>query len=408
MGNMVSLELLLAETGAEIERLKCQRRAIEAVRLFVLDLQDQGLGVDVAHYGGFDFTITVAEILDREEAAAPVAAPDHAMVHGAIADVDAPFHGTASAEFHGTDAAAEVFGDAAERAAVAEAELGADFGPDLGPVLIEREPPADRLQPVVIPADLPAETGGLANAAAAPVDQVAGHLEHARATGEGSAGDVGCLTNSPESIATPPAGQAPVEPKQALPARWTAEEDEVAVRLKLDGVPVAAIARRLGRPVEGTSYRLYHALKSRWHGLAVTLAAPKAAAKKADIKASGKAADKAPPLSTAPAAPVPMFRTKALPVQPDPDLSLAAHCARLSPDPAWPLARDVEMLGLTVDLRWPMSDIALELGVTSVDLKARFDLLCGKERGQKPRYLAADVLAELRGLLMRAEQAGAA
>ena len=69
---------------------------------------------------------------------------------------------------------------------------------------------------------------------------------------------------SSHPTSTPVAGGvAPEPPKRGLPPLWTEEEDARAIAMRVAGHPVLAIAEALGRPEQGTGYRLRHVLKAR-------------------------------------------------------------------------------------------------------------------------------------------------
>ncbi len=93
-----------------------------------------------------------------------------------------------------------------------------------------------------------------------------------------AAGDMNAVADRPESEDKAPMGaegvvlspdEAPATPvaggvaPQLQPTRWTDEEDERAIAMKLAGHSAGVIAAALGRPEQGTAYRLSVKLKDR-------------------------------------------------------------------------------------------------------------------------------------------------
>lgn len=174
--------------------------------------------------------------------------------------------------------------------------------------------------------------------------------------------------------------QALDEPEPApapagLPARWTDDEDarlvtEVANRMVIDrmtkGAAIAEVAAMLGRPKDGSEYRLNTKLKQ---DLSAALGALRAAE---------------PP--TAPIAPTlsPIAATLS---------PIEEHLLAMPTKGGWTLEMDMDLLQLAEN-GWAIPEIATELGKDGKAVAERFDLLTGYDRETKTRkWKRADLLA---------------
>lgn len=165
---------------------------------------------------------------------------------------------------------------------------------------------------------------------------------------------------------------------KALPQPWTEDEDALAVRLKLDGVPVAEIAKRLDRPLEGTKFRLYNKLRDR-------------------IEAARDRGKAVKPQTGAPAGghvatPAAKEKAEAEQVDPAKPETLADHIAALPRNGDWTLAQDADLMRLA-QLGWNPDDLAAEMDRKAVDIQARFKVLTDK--GRFPRAAVAAHLVSL-------------
>lgn len=217
-------------------------------------------------------------------------------------------------------------------------------------------------------------------------------------------------------------GGCPAAPAPAVattqPAPWTPEEDDKLIGLVacliLSGVPkrlaISHAAQDLGRPEQGSSYRIYNKLAARLQAEIDQLRAraeaeliethqpdpaPTAPQEASAEDAAGVAvfhapaasqiAEPQPPLPTALAAE--QADGAAFSPAPSADLSpIEAHLHSLSRKGGWTMERDHELLGLICD-GWAMPEISAEMSIPAGDLKARFDLLSGLHRNANDKLV---------------------
>lgn len=224
----------------------------------------------------------------------------------------------------------------------------------------------------------------------------------------GAAEDAPDPVPSLDPVAPPPA--AVVEPSPAAratvagdvdpakPAPWTAEEDDRLVQLVAEAMAdgeklnraAAAAANVLGRPEEGTKYRVYNKVKDRVYDALGQLKKPTAeqttpepARQLAGADAVGRAGGASQPAPGAPKAePKPAPKPpapKAAPVPPadlPPELaSAAAHLRSVTPFGKWTPTMDRDLLRELVDLRWPLHEVCLDLGVSTIQAHQRLHTL---------------------------------
>jgi hypothetical protein len=88
-------------------------------------------------------------------------------------------------------------------------------------------------------------------------------------------------------------------------------------------------------------------------------------------------------------------------------LSVAAHIAALPRKNGWTLERDAILVALAIK-GWKHDEIAIDLGVASGEVKARFDLLTGYDREAKTRAYPRDAVSLiLDGMLAKTPQQAA-
>ena len=192
------------------------------------------------------------------------------------------------------------------------------------------------------------------------------------------------------------------------PAPWSEADDQTAIWMAANGHRPEDIAARVGRPVEGTKFRLKNKLRDR---IAEARAQIEAAGQPAqpdepgaittedpaqealpEEAASGAAAEPEPPEagggSPTPGAPAGI----------DPDLW--AHIQAVPRGKIWTLKRDTDLLDLAV-LGWPIEEIASEIRVVAKELKPRFEVLTDGKRWKRADVLAA---LQLLGALAQAAE----
>lgn len=214
---------------------------------------------------------------------------------------------------------------------------------------------------------------------------------------------------APDVLAAPVAhAVAPVEttvapPGTGKPPAWTEDEDHrlidiIARAVHGDGISrwkaAVAAAAVLGRPVEGTKFRMNTKLADRIDARIAELAgedqshsAPAVPAQGAPVVAEGGGGSPDPLAPAAAPANAP---------------NLADHIAALPRKNGWTLKRDADLMNLAVK-GWKHDEIAVEFGVAAGDVKARFDLLTGYDRETKTRAYPRDAVSLiLDGMMARA------
>lgn len=218
----------------------------------------------------------------------------------------------------------------------------------------------------------------------------------------GSDGDAGGASEgvvfSPDLPDAPPAAPQEMEPPAPAakdhaqkPKPWTAEEDEIAVELAAELTAknaqkrtiVELVAKRLGRPLDGTYFRLRNRLKARIDARARELQGLARKARKEAVDAS-VAPLLLTPADIAPPAEEPGEEAQAVAG------ALAAHLAavpRTGKWAGWTLQRDIEVLDF-VFLGWTSNEITRELGVAPGLVADRFDVLTDKRRFRRDLVLS--------------------
>ena len=332
------LDELLRATNVEITRLQHLGEVAGRVRAFAGGLVAMGLQVSVAHHGAGRFVVDI-----------------HAPRAEAARD---PKRVEAVPDLHGAPLSQSGFVPNMLEITDCDRLLMANLSAS---VLAE-----DLLRECEMLAGVPGEAAGLPGVVGAVVDQTAADEVAPVALGPG-AEEVACL---PEQLLPPPVGQAPVEPlSPALNRRvvglWSADEDAQAVRLKRAGCTVGEIASALGRSNQAVSIRVYTTLRGRLREPTPEGLAP---AHEGAAPLTGEDA-----VVTCPAALRPID-------------ALASHLTGLPRANGWSIDRDIELLDLAL-LGWPEFEVALEVGVTSRDLKDRFDLLTNKRMFKRDAVL---------------------
>lgn len=217
---------------------------------------------------------------------------------------------------------------------------------------------------------------------------------------------------------------------------WTEEEDAELIRLtvfsmvKMGLSKTAAIrtaAKGIGRPEQGSAFRMHHKLKDRLEAaLAETRSAkadaeailsksPEAARQDApppQAEVQGESAE--PPVGDAPASVPEPGAGATLP--PDLDAKsrqaaidhgthiaspIVAHIMTLPTKGGWTLERDLELMELSIE-GWQPNEIALQLKIQASLIRPRFDLLTGlhEDANDKKvrRFKREDVLEALKSL----------
>ncbi len=191
---------------------------------------------------------------------------------------------------------------------------------------------------------------------------------------------------------------------------WTEEEDARLISLVVGGMvglamgktaAIRAAARELGRPEQGTAFRCHHKLKGR---LAAALAEAKAeATAPSPLPDPAAQPAAAPEPETAPKPATTLDKHAADP--------LTAHLMALPEKDGWTLARDLDLMELSL-AGWMPNEIGLELKVRADLVKARFDLLTGlhtdEATGKQARRWSREAVFEALQNLSRASQKGAA
>lgn len=198
----------------------------------------------------------------------------------------------------------------------------------------------------------------------------------------------------------------PVPPaKPETRSRWTADEDDIAVKIARDmrretpGITLSTVgvrvAKQLDRPLEGTIWRLKNSLRARIEAPdPVPIPFTPAPAVLPDAQAVPG------PVVDAPAAPAVtsdiQYKLGTAGAAASPTI---AHIMALPDKGGWTLDRDLTLLDSAVN-GWAMADIGVDLGLDAKAVQARFDLLTGLDRDTKLRKFArADVLAALQQLV---------
>lgn len=261
---------------------------------------------------------------------------------------------------------------------------GIDWGGQDFTVTASIEVQADGALIIETGADIPAEVP------AAPA-QAEGSTFVAIAGQDGGQGAAAILpTVDPVDPAPAPGSASAMADRR--PAAWTEDEDARAVEIFVDArrrlVPIgeayAAVADALGRPLEGTKFRLKNKLAER---VEAGLAPPKAT----------PAAKTPAPAPVQPPQPAP-----AAPLTPTGELQtyLAALPRKLGRE-EWPLRSDLSLIEMS-NQGFAKQDIAVDMGVDAKLIGERFDLLTGQHRDadDKPvrRWKVRDVLAALQAL----------
>lgn len=213
------------------------------------------------------------------------------------------------------------------------------------------------------------------------------------------------------AAAQPDAGAA--APASVRPNAWSAEEDDKLVALVaryiLQGQPkgqaISVAAHELGRPFEGTGFRIRSKLADRLTAeidrlRADALAdliqthqsdpAPQPVAEEAAgnnvslTPAADQPADAHPPVPTSADDPA-----DGAAVSPAPSATLSpieAHLHGLPRKGGWTMERDHELLEL-ICAGWAMPEISAEMAIQAGDVKARFDLLSGLHRNAEDKMV---------------------
>ena len=219
--------------------------------------------------------------------------------------------------------------------------------------------------------------------------------------------------------ATPPAA---THQEKLLPATWSEDEDTrlvagiVAAMVGqglIKSAAIRAMAAQLGRPEQGTAFRVHHKLKAR---LDDALAAAQTA--KAEAEALLAKSPATEPTGTAQWDAAVGGDTPAA-VQDEPDLDarsreaatahgngpasftadpVTAHLMALTDKGGWTVERDHELMELSI-AGWHPNEIALQLQMQASAIKPRFDALTGQytdDSGKKARrFTREDVYAAL-------------
>ena len=262
--------------------------------------------------------------------------------------------------------------------------------------------------------------------------------------------DGGQASAAAEPTAAPPvASEAPTEVDPPAPAvgsasalaastigaagknRWTEEEDARLIDAIVGGVvgqampvkaAIRAAAEQVGRPEQASQYRVYHVLKARLDAALEIARVGNDAGPDEDLVPPAPLADPAPEEDlTLPA----MEMTDAYEVEAAPEPApekawtqsehiadpVTAHLMALPTKGGWTLARDLELMELSI-AGWQPNEIALQLTVQANLIKPRFDALTGlveDAAGKKQRRFGREaVLAALQSLVARDAKAGAA
>lgn len=181
------------------------------------------------------------------------------------------------------------------------------------------------------------------------------------------------------------------------PALWSEADDQTAIWMTANGHPAEAVAARVGRPVEGTKWRLKNKLRDRIAEARALIS--EAAGQPARPDEPGAITTEDPAQDAAPEEPDAALAAVVAPVPPeagggtnlapagiDPDLW--AHAQAVPRGKIWTLQRDLELLELA-ELGWSPDEIGLELHVVGKEIKPRFDVLTAARRWKRAEVLAA-------------------
>jgi len=219
-----------------------------------------------------------------------------------------------------------------------------------------------------------------------------------------------------------------------LPRLWTAEEDaravDMAVRLRLDGTrsPMAlagVIGPALGRPLDGTAWRLRKVLAERIaDGVRLARQAPPAVVPDQEVPDQEVADDAVaalpewdfnplrPPGDSARPALVVEGAAAAALDQPAPwfaaapDDALTRHLLGLPRGGVWTWDRDSEVAELIGLGGWTLAAIALEMKLSGRDITNRFDAMTGWDRNTRLRAFGRDAVIARMALLSGLSAAG--
>ena len=188
------------------------------------------------------------------------------------------------------------------------------------------------------------------------------------------------------------APDVPDGPVAIRPLPWTVEEDTLAIEMAAQNVAegrtiggaVQSVAKALGRPFEGTKFRLQSKLKSAIVERAEVLARAAKAARRNERAAP---APQPKPQSEPAANPGPAF------VGWPGDTPILAHLRARSMRGGWCHADDVQLLEFA-ELGWRSQEIEAELGYNAREIADRFKLLTNDRA-----FKRGDVLAALTSLI---------
>lgn len=219
-------------------------------------------------------------------------------------------------------------------------------------------------------------------------------------------------------IVAEPADAAPPVASQ-VPPRWTPQEDdrliETVARLVCAGHSragaIASAAQMIGRPFEGTHFRVYKILKGRLDEAILEASRHQAPGQETSepVAPAGEAEDPRPaPVAAAVPAGAGEQLAPAVPDDPaallsgrgEPDDELGRHLWTLTRKGGWDFGADHRLMDLAC-LGWRLPDIAGEMGRPDLEVKRRFDLLV-KNRAFK-REAVRDRLAAFLALAEAAE-----
>lgn len=239
-------------------------------------------------------------------------------------------------------------------------------------------PPDDEADVVIIEDEIPAGPQQQAEAAPRPV-----------------AAAPRPVAAAPMPVAAP---EPEPEPKKPFDRPWTADEERRLVatiaEAMTQGAPksvaMAAAARAFERTEKAIAVRVYRNLRMQLVQALEALARPGLRPETAEVEQSGIRAK-------SPAAPAAGEGQAALATPAA--TALDAYVAGLPTKDGWTPARDLEIMDLSV-AGWQAPEIAMELQVSSADIKARFALLLGSFRDgddkEQKRFRRDEVLAALK------------
>ena len=254
-------------------------------------------------------------------------------------------------------------------------------------------PEAAQPQPALAPEETPLAAGDTAGGAPIPsaTEQSAPGLpeptppaasepqddpQPVAAVAEGSGG--GEAVAAAGSPAAPAAVPGAAHQDRLLPASWTEEEDADLVRLVAFGIAkmgltkgaaIRAAAKGIGRPEQGSAFRLHHKLKPRLDAALTEAAMGQAQTEIPEDKPfpvqEGAAGEGATPPAAQPPAPVSFAADE-----------VTSHLMALPDKGGWTVDRDLELMELSI-AGWQPNEIALQLQVQANLVKPRFDALTG-------------------------------